>query len=41
MAKAKPLPFMPFDTDTFMAAQQRNIDALASGLREVDKVFNG
>ncbi|HEX5080357.1 MAG TPA: phasin family protein [Geminicoccaceae bacterium] len=30
MAKAKPVPFMPFDTDTFMAAQQRNIDALAS-----------
>ena len=30
MAKAKPLPFAPFDTETFMAAQQRNIDALAS-----------
>jgi phasin family protein len=30
MAKVKPLPFVPFDTETFMAAQQRNIDALAS-----------
>jgi phasin family protein len=30
MAKAKALPFVPFDTETFMAAQQRNIDALAS-----------
>jgi phasin family protein len=30
MAKAKALPFVPFDTETFIAAQQRNIDALAS-----------
>ena len=30
MAKAKPLPFVPFDTGTFIAAQQRNIDAFAS-----------
>jgi phasin family protein len=30
MAKSKPLPFVPFDTETFIAAQQRNIDALAS-----------
>ena len=30
MAKSKTLPFAPFDTETFMAAQQRNIDALAS-----------
>jgi phasin family protein len=30
MAKTKALPFVPFDTETFMAAQQRNIDALAS-----------
>jgi phasin family protein len=30
MAKTKPLPFVPFDTETFMAAQQRNIDAFAS-----------
>jgi phasin family protein len=30
MAKSKALPFVPFDTETFMAAQQRNIDALAS-----------
>ena len=30
MAKSKPLPFVPFDTGTFIAAQQRNIDALAS-----------
>lgn len=30
MAKAKPLPFMPFDAETVMAAQQRNIDAFAS-----------
>ena len=28
MAKAK--SFVPFDTETFVAAQQRNIDALAS-----------
>ena len=30
MAKARPLPFIPFDTETFIAAQQRYIDALAS-----------
>jgi len=30
MAKTKPLPFVPFDAETFMAAQQRNIDAFAS-----------
>ena len=30
MAKAKPMPFVPFDTETFIAAQQRNIDAFAS-----------
>jgi phasin family protein len=30
MAKAKALPFVPFDTETLIAAQQRNIDALAS-----------
>jgi phasin family protein len=30
MAKSKPLPFMPFDAETFIAAQQRNLDALAS-----------
>jgi phasin family protein len=30
MVKSTPLPFVPFDTETFMAAQQRNIDALAS-----------
>jgi phasin family protein len=30
MAKATPMPFAPFDTEALMAAQQRNIDALAS-----------
>ena len=30
MANAKPLPFAPFDTEAFVAAQQRNFDALAS-----------
>ncbi|MEM7021885.1 MAG: phasin family protein [Pseudomonadota bacterium] len=30
MANAKPLPFMPFDTDAFVTAQQRNFDALAN-----------
>lgn len=30
MAKTRPLPFIPFDTETFIAAQQRYIDALAS-----------
>ena len=30
MAKSKPLPFVPFDAETFIAAQQRNLDALAS-----------
>jgi phasin family protein len=30
MAKGKPMPFIPFDTETLVAAQQRNIDALAS-----------
>jgi len=30
MARSKPLPFAPFDAETFIAAQQRNLDALAS-----------
>jgi len=30
MANAKPLPFTPFDPETFAAAQKRNFDALAS-----------
>jgi phasin family protein len=30
MAKTQPLPFAPFDTETMIAAQQRNLDALAS-----------
>jgi phasin family protein len=30
MANAKQLPFAPFDTGAMIAAQQRNLDALAS-----------
>jgi phasin family protein len=30
MANAKQLPFSPFDTGAMIAAQQRNLDALAS-----------
>ncbi len=30
MANAKPVSFAPFDTETMIAAQQRNLDALAS-----------
>jgi phasin family protein len=30
MASTKPLPFMPFDTEAFVTAQQRNFDALAN-----------
>ncbi|MEM7024889.1 MAG: phasin family protein [Pseudomonadota bacterium] len=30
MAKATPLPFVAIDTETLIAAQQRNIDAFAS-----------
>ena len=30
MTKTRPLPFVPFDTEILIAAQQRNIDAFAS-----------
>jgi phasin family protein len=30
MARANPLPFAPFDTEAFVTAQQRNIDAMTS-----------
>lgn len=30
MASNKPRPFMPFDTEAFVTAQQRNFDALAN-----------